>query len=316
MPSIRARRVALFIFTALMFIWPICPRGQAQAALLMEKADGISSFLDPTGHEAVYFARICAATPMKLRRCRRGELGAVIARYKGIGGYDWLAMPLIPYLYSVEKPSQVPARVDHADVNRMRRQYHDAHLLSLGKDVPQGGRIKRGWNQLVGAAYERGIYVFRFQTTEEQDDAFIARMNAAQNHSRFSILVRNCADFAAGILKFYLHHDFGRRSTAEAGMVTPRQIAYELVRYARSHPEAQLTVMEIAQIPGYRRQSRTGQGVAGAFILSGYIVPVAVFAPYAAAVVAADYLLWGRYPLGLKHAQVLTPRNVASLESP
>ena len=74
----------------------------AQAALLMEEPYGFFGTLNPTGHNAIYFERICAETPVKLRRCRPGELGAVIARYQGIAGYDWVAIPLIPYLYSVE----------------------------------------------------------------------------------------------------------------------------------------------------------------------------------------------------------------------
>ncbi len=130
-----------------------CPRSRAQAGFLMENADGISRAFDPTGHDAVYFARICAASPTRLRRCAPGELGVVISRYKGIAGYDWLVVPLIPYLYSVEDPSAVPTRVDHEIVHNLRQRYHEAHLMSLGGDVPEGGRIQRGWNQLVGAAY-------------------------------------------------------------------------------------------------------------------------------------------------------------------
>ncbi|MGA2755670.1 MAG: hypothetical protein ABSE53_18120 [Terracidiphilus sp.] len=53
-------------------------------------------------------------------------------------------------------------------MERLRRQYHEAHLMSLGNDIPEGGRVQRGWNQLVGASYERRIYAFRFATTEKQ----------------------------------------------------------------------------------------------------------------------------------------------------
>ena len=77
----------------------------------MEDADGFSRALDPTGHEAIYFARICAAiSHASCAVARPGESGVVISRYKGIAGYDWLAMPLIPYLYSVDHASQVPAQ--------------------------------------------------------------------------------------------------------------------------------------------------------------------------------------------------------------
>lgn len=60
----------------------------------------------------MYFERVCAETPVKLRRCGLDELGVVISRYQGIHGYDWVAIPLVPYLYSVEDVSSVQAHVD------------------------------------------------------------------------------------------------------------------------------------------------------------------------------------------------------------
>jgi len=313
-PTAFPRAVAPLLIALALLLLP-GSRCRAQAALLLEGADGVSAFLDPTGHEAVYFARICAASPTRLRRCASGELGVVIARYKGIAGYDWLAMPLLPYLYSVDDPSAVPARVDRALVHNLRRKSHDEHLLSLPDDVPEGGRVQRGWNQLVGAAYERRIYAFRFDTTEEQDNAFIDSMNSRSNRSHFSILFSNCANFAAGVLNFYLPHDFTRRAPSDAGMVTPRRIAWELVRYARSNPDIQLEAFEIPQVPGYRHPSRTNQSVSASLIETGYIVPIAVLAPYAAAGFVADFLLRGRDPLPLAHAQVLAPEGLGALTS-
>jgi hypothetical protein len=293
----------------------LCAHASAQAALLMEDADGFSRSFDPTGHEAIYFARICAESPTQLRRCAPGEGGAVISRYKGIAGYDWLAMPLIPYLYSVERPSKVPARVDHETVEEFRSRYHETHLMSLGEDVPQGSRIKRGWNQLVGAAYERRIYAFRFETTEAQDDAFIAWMNARTNRSHFNILFGNCADFASQVLNFYFPHTFRRHILPDGGIVTPRQVAYELVRYGSRHPEIDLTVLEIPQVPGYRLPSRPGKSVAESLTVSGYVIPIAVINPIVAAGLVGDYLAWGRYPLPLKQAQILKPEDMAPLKN-
>lgn len=313
--SLRSLRAICIVFGALWLAAAACPLCQAQAALLLEGADGIARAFDPTGHDAIYFSRICAASPMRLRRCRPGELGSVIARYEGIGGYDWLAMPVIPYLYSLDNPADVPARVNHETVQALRLSYHDAHLLSLGK-VPEGGRIKRGWNQLPGVSYERRIFAFRFATTEAQDDAFIAWMNAAPNHSHFNILFNNCADFAARMLDFYFPRAFLRRIVPDAGIVTPRQVAYELVRYGRKHPAIDLTVLRIPQIPGYRRQSIPGKTIAESLIVTGYIVPIAVFAPYVAAGVVADYLAWGRDLLPLKGAQMLTSEKLDELTAP
>jgi hypothetical protein len=39
----------------------------------MEEPYGFFGSVNPTGHNAVYFARICAETPVKLRRCQSGE---------------------------------------------------------------------------------------------------------------------------------------------------------------------------------------------------------------------------------------------------
>ncbi len=293
----------------------VCAHAGAQAALFMEDADGFSRALDPTGHEAVYFARICAESPTQLRRCKPGESGVVISRYKGIEGYDWLAMPLIPYLYSVDHGSQVPARVNPETVHQMRSRYHEAHLMSLGEDVPEGSRIQRGWNQLVGAAYERRIYAFRFETTESQDDAFIAHMNAGANRSHFNILFENCSDFANQVLNFYFPHTFRRHILPDGGIVTPRQVAYELVRYARKHPEIDLTLLEIPQVPGYRRPSRPGKSLAESLTVSGYVLPIAVLNPIVAAGLVGDYLAWGRYPLPLNQAQIVKPADMAPLKN-
>jgi hypothetical protein len=304
------RAICLFIGFGLAFAAP--PAGCAQAALLMENAAGISSVFDPTGHEALYFARICAASPTHLRRCTPGELGMVISRYKGVGGYDWLAVPLLPYLYAAENPQEIPERVEHETVNSLRLAYHDAQLTSL-EDVPEGGRIKRGWNQLVGSAYERRIYAFRFQTTPEQDDALIARLNAAANRSHFNIFFGNCSDFSSHVLDLYFPGVFRRHVLPDGGITTPRQVAYELVRYARKHPELRLTVLEIPQIPGYRRPSRKNQSVADSLLLTGDVVLVALLNPFVAAAMVADSLLWGRYPLPLAQAEILDPVRIEQL---
>lgn len=315
MPLLRAHR-ALPLFLMLMALAsPLCRRGHAQAAMLMEEPYGIFGFLNPTGHDAVYFERICAETPVKLRRCAPGELGAVITRYQGIAPYDWIAMPLLPYLYAVESPSDVPSRADHAFVTGLRDTYHAAHLLSLGKDVPRGGDVKRGWSQFVGVSYERRIYVFRFGTTEAQDDALIARMNAQTNRSRYHLIYSNCADFTRGILNFYFPHTFRRSILPDAGITTPRQISYKLASYAHKHPETQLTIFDLPQVPGYRHRSRGNKSVAKSLIVNGAILPLAFLNPYVAGGVLVDCLVFGRYPLPVQHLPILTPRNMAPIQS-
>ena len=310
------RAVKFLLAITVVILASASARGHAQAAMLMEEAYGFFGFLNPTGHDAMYFERICAETPMRVRRCAPGELGAVITRYQGIAHYDWLATPLIPYLYSVEVASDVPPRADHDQVIRLREKYHDPHLLILGKDVPRGGDRKRGWSQLVGAAYDRRIYAFRFATTEAQDDALIARLNDDANRSRFNLLYRNCADWTSSILNFYFPGTFHRSILPDGGITTPRQVAYKLMRYARKHPETHLTVFDIRKVPGNRRHSHANKSIAKSLITSGYVVPLFFLSPYIDAVIVVDYLGWGRFPLDLKQAQLLAPENMAPLTLP
>jgi hypothetical protein len=301
---------------ALVFLAVFSRPAHAQAALLMEQPYGLFGALNPTGHNALYFERICPETPVKLRRCEPGELGSVISRYQGIAGYDWVAIPLLPYLYSVEDPQQVPARVDRATVDRLRQHYHEAHLLSLGDDVQPGGFLHGGWTELVGVAYERRIYAFRFATTEAQDDAFIARLNSGENRTHFELLYSNCSDFARIALNQYFPHTFHRNIFPDAGMTTPKQLAWKLERYAHKHPETQLAVFEIPQVPGYRHQSHSNKSVAESLTTTAYAVPIVLLNPYLAGGLFVDYLVRGRYRIIPKDPELLSPENLNALTSP
>lgn len=310
----RLRTMALTLtMPALMACWPAA--AHAQAALLMEEPYGFFGTINPTGHDAIYFARICAETPVRLRRCEPGELGSVISRYQGIAGYDWVVMPLIPYLYSVNDASEAPGRVDRKMVRQLRNRYHEEHLGSLGEGVFEGNIVRGGWTQLVGVAYERRIYAFRFATTEEQDDTLIALLNDHANRSNFNLIYDNCADFARKILNYYFPRTFRRTFFPDAGMTTPKQIAYKLARYARKHPEADLTVFEIPQVPGYRRMSRSNKSVSASLMTTGYALPIVVLNPYLAGGLFLDYLTRGRFPSVPEHPPVLTPDHLCVLTS-
>ena len=267
----------------------------AQAALLLEQPYGVFGTLNPTGHAAIYLERVCADTPVSLRLCRPGENGAVISRYKGLDGYDWVAIPLIPYLYSVDNADQVPHEVNQETVNRLRQHYKEARLGEWGHDLPKGSFFYGGWTELVGTAYDRRTYAFRFETTQEQDEKLIARFNALPNHSHFNILFNNCADFDRMILKEYFPGKFNRTIFPDAGITTPKRLAYGLVQYSKKHPEIDLTVLEIPQVPGFRRKSRADRGVTESIIANGYVIPIVILNPYVAGGLFADYLARGRY---------------------
>jgi hypothetical protein len=311
---VRKTHISVFIFIALACL--CCTQSRAQAALLMEEPYGFFGTLNPTGHTAIYLERVCVETPVKLRRCQPGELGAVIARYQGIKGYDWVAVPLIPYLYSVEDASEVPDHVDREMVTRLRDHYREAHLQSLGNNLSAGSFLHGGWTQLVGVAYERRIYAFRFETTPKQDDALIERLNAGPNRSHFNLFFNNCADFARVVLNSYFPRTFRRSLFPDAGMTTPKQISHKLVKYARKNPDARLAVFEISQVPGYRRQSHHNKSIAESLITTGYAVPIVLLNPYVAGGLLADYLMRGHFHLIPSDPQVLSPDDLSALTAP
>ena len=314
MGSMRPRRTTALALVLLAML-ACSPRStRAQAAVLMEEPYGFFGTLNPTGHTAMYFAHICAETPVKLRHCGPDEQGTVIARYQGIAGYDWVAMPLIPYLYSVEDVSDVPSRVDHATVHRLRNRYHEDRLGPLAHGVSEGNIVRGGWAQLVGAAYERRICAFRFATTEEQDDAVIEGLNSGTNRSNFNLFYKNCADFTRTVLNIYFPRTFKRNVFPDAGMTTPKQITYKLTRYSKKHPDMHLEVFEIPQVPGYRRMSHANKSVSASLMTTGYIVPIVLLNPYVAGGIFLDYITRGRFPSVPQDAPVLSPDELATLQ--
>jgi hypothetical protein len=288
-------------------------RGHARGVLLMEEPYGFFGTLLPIGHSAIYLDQVCAETPLVLRRCRAGEQGAVITRNAGIAGYDWVAIPIIPYLYSVENSSEIPSHADRKAVWKIRNRYHESHLRSLGDNVTAGNFIRGGWALLVGMSYERRIYAFSFETTPEQDQALIARINAGKNRSHFNYLFNNCSDFDRFVLNIYFPRTFRRSLFTDAAITTPKAISHKLVQYAHKHPEMQLTIFEIPQVPGYRRQSRPNKGVAEGLLTTGYAIPIALANPYVAGGIFVEYLARGRFHLSLGHPQILGPENLSAL---
>ena len=184
---------------ALLFVFATFVPAHADAAFLLEEPYGTFGALNPTGHAAVYLTRICAASFSRLRRCEPGEAGVVISRYHKIGGYDWVAILLLPYLYAVDTLQEIPQSADARSVAALRDTYRRAHLLAIAPSDANGRAPKGEWIQLIGSSYDRTIYGFRFETSQEQDDAFIQQLNDRKNKSHFNLCSANCADFARTI---------------------------------------------------------------------------------------------------------------------
>ena len=263
----------------------------ASATLLLEEPYGRLGFFTATGHAAVYLSGVCAETPVVLRPCAPGELGAVISRYDGVAGCDWVAVPLIPYLYAVEQPDDIPLFVDPKLVTFLRDQYRRRHLEALAPNLSNGKTPGGNWYELVGSAYDRAAYAFQIETTPEQDQAFIREYNSAPNRSRFHLSYRNCADFAKDVINFYYPKSLHRSVVADIGITTPKQMAKTLIKFSAHHPELQFSRYVIPQVPGTQARSTAAHGVVESFFKAKkYIVPSVVASPIFAGCVAAVYV--------------------------
>jgi|SRR5579864_1042303 len=262
----------------------------AQATLLLEEPYSYDGTFAGTGHAAVYLSRICAETPTRLRRCEPGETGVVISRYHGIAGRDWIAVPLIPYLYAVQNADGIPLFADAKLVSFLREKY--LQTLPLPAEAKPGAESRY---ELAGSAYDRTSYGFRVATRPDQDDELIRRLNAAPNTEAYKLLDRNCADFAKEIINFYYPHAIHRSVIADLGVTTPKQAAKSLVRFGKHHPEMQLTRFIIPQVPGLKR-SKPVHGIIESVVLAKkYVTPVLMFHPFVVGGVEAAYWTGWRF---------------------
>jgi hypothetical protein len=267
-----------------------CMAKASSATLLVEEPYGTMGFFTATGHAAVYLSGVCAETPVVLRKCPPGELGAVISRYDSVHGYDWLAVPLIPYLYAVERPEDIPLFADPKMVAFLRDQYRRKYFEAVAPDLENGRTPGGNWYELVGSAYDRAAYGFEIETSDAQDEAFIKAYNAASNRSHFHLSYRNCADFAKDVINFYYPKSLHRSIVADVGITTPKQMAKTLIKFSGKHSELEFSRFVIPQIPGSAARSTPVHGVVESFLKSKkYIVPTAVVNPVLAGCVLAVY---------------------------
>ncbi len=283
----------------------VVPRARAGATLLLEEPYSYDGAFAGTGHAAVYLDHVCASSPVELRPCAAGESGVVLSRYKDIAGYDWIAIPLLPYLYAVENREDIPLFADAKLVAFLRDQYRRKHLEALAPDQAGGAAPAGDWYELVGSAYDRTIYGFEIETSAQQDALLIRDFNSRLNRKRYSFIKNNCADFAREVINFYYPHALHRSVLGDLGVTTPKQIAKMLARYGRRHPEVQTSDFVIPQVPGTLRRSKPVRGVLEtALAAKKYMVPLFLLHPYISGGVLAAYLGHGRFDPS-RHALVL-----------
>lgn len=268
----------------------------ASATLFMEEPFGTFGAFNPTGHAAVYLSGVCADRPNYLRLCRPGEQGVVVSRYHHVAGYDWLAVPLIPYLYAVDSLAEKPDTITPALRAQLRDAYRRDHLRDIAPDTADGGMPQGEWTQLVGASYDRRIYAFQVATTRDQDQMLIAKLNDSRNHSHFNLFYRNCADFSRSILRALYPNTLPRNAIADFGLTTPKHLARSMMQVGARHPEMNFRLFEIPQVAGTTVRSHHVDGIAESLVRSKkYIVPLALVSPTTAVTLLAAYVGTGRF---------------------
>lgn len=294
--QIKTRSFSSAILFLPFLIAAFAPQARADAVVLLEEPYSYDGALAGTGHTAVYLTRVCAASPTMLRRCNPGEHGVVISRYTRIGGHDWIAIPLIPYLYAVEKPEDVPLYADPKLVAFLRDQYRRANLEDVAPDAPGAETPKGDWVQLVGSSYDRANYGFQIETTEEQDDALVEWLNSRPNRPTYQFVSNNCADFVRDVLNFYYPKSMPRGSLPDLWVSTPKHGARALVRYSHRHPNLEFTHFVIPQVPGTLRRSKPVRGVLESLVRAKkYALAFALFHPFLAGGVETVYLVGDRF---------------------
>jgi hypothetical protein len=294
---------------ALLLLLAFAASAHASVALFLEEPYGRLGAFAPTGHAAVYLNHVCAEAPTRLRMCYPGEYGVVLSRYHKIHGYDWIAMPLIPYLYSVDTADEIPVQVDRDQVLALRDAYRRTYFEKIAPDTRNGKAPRGSWTQLVGASYDRAIHGFQLATTPQEDERFIAVFNDRRDISHFNFLFRNCADFSRTVINTYFPHAIHRNFIADIGLTSPKQVAKSLMAYGGKRPELDPSVFVILQVPGSMPRSHAVKGVAESLIKSKkYLLPLVILSPELTGGIIAAYLADGRMTLP-KNAAVFNMDN-------
>ena len=304
-----SRKTFFSVGLAVVWVMMAVAPAHASVALLMEEPYGTFGAFNPTGHAAIYLNHVCADSPTVLRPCHEGEYGVVISRYHKIDGYDWIAIPLLGYLYAVDDLNEIPTRVNREQVAKLQDAYRREHLLGLAPDNRKGQAPGGEWTQLVGESYIRKMHGFQVASTPEQDERFIAIFNDRKNVGHFNLLFHNCADFSRAVLNIYLPHAIHRNFIADLGLMTPKQVARSLVKYGQRQASVDVKAFVIPQVAGSIPRSHSVDGVAESLVKSKkYLIPLTIFAPEVTGGAVVAYLADGRLKLP-KEAPVLNIGN-------
>ena len=287
----------LFALTLLLAFIPNVAR--ADVSLLVLEAMGGAGEFTGSGHTAIYFSNICADGPTRLRLCQPGERGAVISSYPAFGKgnqQEWIAVPLIAYLYGVEDERDIPLYANGKVRSFLRDAYRKKHLGSIVTDNGDGTMPEGRWRAMLTVAFNRDVYSFNIKTTIEEDREFLDEFNRSPDKGKFNSFTSNCADFTRKIINRYFPGAARRDVINDFGITTPKATAKSLTGYASNRPERLFNVTRYPQVAGSIWRSYDNRNFTEhAFTSKKYLVPSLVFYPYLAAVFPATYFTTGRF---------------------
>ena len=142
----------------------------------------------------------------------------------------------------------------------LEQQYREKHLGEYCTTRFCQTSDDAEWEQMVGANFVRGIYIFVAETSEQQDLKFISEFNSLPNVNHFNGVTRNCADFTRRVINSYFPHAVSPDYINDFGMTSPKAVARSFTHYALRHPEMHFRVLHYAQLPGtIKRSERSAQ---------------------------------------------------------
>jgi hypothetical protein len=274
-------------------------RARADVTVFLQGALGVSGEGSSAGHVSLYFSNICSDSPVELRLCKPGEMGVVIAYYPDFGtdqNHEWLAIPVLHYLYGVEDESRIPIYVNGEIRVLLREAYRRKYLTGVVSDTAVAIKPDGRWREVIGTLYNREIYSFTFKTTPKQDAAVVEKINSMSNKKRFNLIYYNCADFTREIFNAYFPGAAHRDMLNDFTMTSPKAIAKSTNGYGHSHPELLFTVNRYTQLPGPIRRSLNPRNFSEHAIKSKkYLIPQLLFKPLLTAIFATSYYTIGRF---------------------
>lgn len=300
-------RVASAIALLALLLGLVPPQAHASVTVLIGEPFGSFGGMMPVGHAGLYLDHVCADSVTHLRLCRPGETGIVLARYHRVANIDWLAIPVLPFLYGVDRPEDVPQFMTAQREAEIREQYRLRFLRDIIPDGPNGSPApKDEWVETIGVAYDRRVWGYRIDTTPEQDQRLIEYLNDRPNVRAYKLRTANCAGFVANMVNLLYPGLVRHDKLADFGLMTPKQVARSVARYGEAHPEAHLTIWEVPQIPGTLVRSHRVRGVSEIGVKSPrYLLSLSILQPEVPIGCAIAYLGHGRWPIG-KGATVVT----------